>query len=350
MVEYMKAVVIEAPGVIKMLEVPKPAIRPDYALIKVAYSGICGTDLAILKGDMSAIRNGSIKYPVRIGHEWSGVVCETGANVRCLNPGDRVVSDSGTECGECPACINGRHELCKDWRSLGTINAWDGSFAEYMLMPEWRLHKLPDNVGLEEAALSEPASIAYNGVKKAEINKNSLVLVVGTGPIGLAAVRLAKIEGAAKVLLAGRKDQKLDAGKIMGADATVNVTKGSLKDFVMSQTDGAGANAIIEATGDAGALVSCLELCSFGCAISLISFYEKPLDGFDVDKLVLSAAALKGVAGDAGTLPQVIRLMSEKALDISPLITHRLGFGEMIEAMKNARGSNEGKIKMLVRM
>ena len=126
----MRAFQIDGPGVVSEISVPVPEIAEDEVLIRIAYSGICATDYEILGGEMALIREGKIRYPVRFGHEWSGTVEKVGGKVTKFKPGDHVLSDSGISCGKCPVCKEGRYFSCKNKRSVGTVNCWDGSFAE----------------------------------------------------------------------------------------------------------------------------------------------------------------------------------------------------------------------------
>ncbi|MHB8277236.1 MAG: zinc-dependent alcohol dehydrogenase [Candidatus Humimicrobiaceae bacterium] len=346
----MKALVITAPGEIQIIETDKPKAGPKDVVVKVVYSGICGTDISILKGELSFIRDGLIKYPVRIGHEWSGIVSEVGDEVKDFKPGDRVVGDAGVSCGKCEHCLNGRYELCEYVKSVGTINTWDGSFAEYILMPFWHLHKLPDNISLEEASLIEPCTIALHGLKESNINRTSNVLVVGTGAIGLAAVSMVKIMGAARVLLSGRKPFKLDTGKAMGADDVVNVTNEELKDFIMRHTNGKGINIIIETSGNIETINNCMEIIAPNGIFCLIGFYEAYLNNFNIDKLVVTGIQVKGIAGSVGLIPEIISMMASGKLNVKPMITHRFKFSQAVEAIKTAREKNDAKIKMLIEM
>ena len=344
----MKALIVAAPGDIRMIETEKPNVGAKDVLAKVMYAGICGTDLAILSGDMSFVRDGLIKYPIRIGHEWSGIVEEVGEEVIGFKPGDRVVSDSGVTCGKCEHCLSSNFKLCENIRSVGTINCWDGSFSEYMIMPYWHMHKLPNNISMEEAALIEPTSIALSGVKQSNISSESRVLVVGTGPIGIAAVSLAKNAGAAKVLLSGRKKFKLDVGKTVGADAVVNVTKEDLRDFIMKNTEDKGVDVIIETSGNIEILNQCLDVAKPKALIALIGFYEKNLNDFNIDKFVVNRLQMKGILAELGLVQEVIGMMASESLNLKSLITHKLKFNEAIEAMRTANEKNDTKIKMLV--
>jgi 2-desacetyl-2-hydroxyethyl bacteriochlorophyllide A dehydrogenase len=346
----MKAIVIEGPGDARMREVAKPETGRDGVLAKVAYAGICGTDLAILSGDMSFIRDGSIRYPVRIGHEWSGVVEAVGPDVTRFRPGDRIISDTSVACGICGHCLRGEYALCGDVRSLGTINCWDGAFAEYMLMPERHVYKLPDEISLEEGALFEPAGISLTGLKQCNLQPGSTVLIIGTGPIGLTAIPLAKAMGAGKVFISGRKPFKLAVALQMGADFAVNSVEEDLAGIIRRETDGKGVDAVIETSGNIHVINSCMDLVRSRGIIALIGFYEKNHKDFNIDALVMKAATMKGILGDFGTPREVIDMRLKGNFSFKPLITHVFRLDEAIWAMKTAEERNDTKIKMLVKV
>jgi 2-desacetyl-2-hydroxyethyl bacteriochlorophyllide A dehydrogenase len=331
-----------------MVEVDKPKVGKTDVLAKVMFSGICGTDLSILSGDMKLVRDGFIKYPVRIGHEWSGIIEEIGREVQGFKPGDRVVSDSGVSCGECIHCKEGHYDACENIKSVGTINCWDGSFAEYMLMPIRHLYKVPDDISLEEAALIEPTSIAFAGLKNSNAISGKKVLIIGTGPIGLAAIPFAKTMGAEKIFISGRKPYKLNVGKNMGAEVTINATKEDLIKIVMEETGGKGADIVLETSGNTDVFSQCIDVVTRGGMVTLIGFYDKNLNDFDIDKLVTKQVHLQGILGEFGLPQQVINIMEKEKISLKPLITHRFRFGEAIEAMKTANEKNDTKIKMLV--
>lgn len=342
----MKALIVNAPGDIRLIDIDKPKLGAKDVLARVVYAGICGTDISILNGEIDFVR-----YPVRIGHEWSGIVEEVGEDVKNFKPGDRVVSDNGVSCGECEHCLNQEYGLCENGRSLGTINkAWDGCFAEYILMPFWHYHKIPDNITLEEAALLEPASIAWSGVKQCNITKESTVMVIGTGPIGLSAVAIAKYQGAKKVLLCGRKDFKLSIGMQMGADAIVNVINEDLKVFVSNETDGKGVDVVLETSGNIETIHQSLDSINSSGTIALIGFYERDLNGFNIDKLVMTRGKLLGILGEFGQMKETIDILDTGSFSLKPLITHRFKFDEAVDAFKTANEKNATKIKMLVEM
>lgn len=345
----MKAYSISFPGEVSCQEVPKPVPAPDEAVVRVAYSGLCATDLAILSGDMTLVRNGSIRYPVRFGHEWSGVVESVGKNVTEFAPGDRVVSESGVTCGICEACRQKQWHQCENVHSLGTIRCWDGSFAEYMHMPVRHLYRIPDSVSLMEAALVEPTCIALAGVKKAEIGPGKTVLVIGTGAIGLAAVALAKYYGAEKVLLGGRTEEKLAVGRTMGADACINTRKANVAGFVQQETSGKGVDAVIETSGNVAVIPDILAATAPDARVSLIGFYEKGVPDFPVDEIVTKSLWVSGVMGEFGMPAEVLEILKTGKLDLKPLITHVVPFGKTADVMTNISAYRD-RIKIMVKI
>ena len=155
----MKVLVAHKPGELRVIEMEKPRPGPRETLIKVKHCGICATDISIYEGTLNLGEGTSPLYPVRLGHEWSGIVEETGSENWRVKPGDRVISDTGYSCGECEMCLEGQYQNCEKGRAIGTIGeCWPGAFAEYMIMPERLVFNVPDNVSLDEAALVEPAS------------------------------------------------------------------------------------------------------------------------------------------------------------------------------------------------
>ena len=203
----MKVLLAYAPGDLRVVEMEKPKPGPREVLMKVKHCGICATDVAIAKGTLTLGDGLDPIYPVRLGHEWAGVVDELGSETWRLKKGDRVISDTAYSCGECEHCLAGDYHMCVRNRAIGTIkDCWPGGFAEYMLMPERLCYKVPDNVGLDEAALVEPASIGFYGLDRSPLGPGKTLLVIGTGPIGLGGMACAKATGCGRTILAGRKD------------------------------------------------------------------------------------------------------------------------------------------------
>jgi L-iditol 2-dehydrogenase len=346
----MKATSVIKPGLLLTEEVPLPEIGPKEVLCKVAYCGICGTDMAILSGELSFVEDGLITYPCRIGHEWSGVVEKVGALVKGFKPGDRVVSDNGVACGDCGPCMEGNYACCENSRAVGTVNCWPGGFAEYMVMPFRHLYKLPDNVSLEEAAMIEPSMIAFNGLKSSGVGPGCTVLIVGTGPIGLAAINIAKAMGPSKILLSGRRDAKLEVGRKMGAQVTINTKKENFREKVMEATGGKGVNAVVETSGNIEVLNEVIDIIKPGGTLALIGFYEAELNNFKIDKVTLGMINIKGIAGSNSIAPKIIDLMANRQIDLRPLITAVYPYERINEAFDEVKENKDTRVKVLVKM
>lgn len=338
------------PGRIGFEEVEEPPLRPIDVRVRVKYCGICGTDLGIYSGNSGLVRDGLIKYPKRIGHEWSGVVEEVGADVTNVKAGDPIVSMNGTPCGECAACAAGRVFDCPNWQSVGTIGTAPGAFAETMTLPASVVYRLPDHVALDEAALTEPASIAYNGLLHFDFTGWPALVIIGTGAIGLTAVPLAKQLGAGKIILAGRKDVKLEVGCAMGADIVVNTTRENLTEAVMRETEGLGAQAVLETSGAPDCLLSGVNSTRAKGRVTSVAFYEQPLDGLNIDSLVMRGVSLQGMYGHPGVMEELLLLLGAGKLNLRPLITHVYPFHEAPEVFRRVHEKADTKIKMLIRM
>ena len=204
--EKMKRLTVFGPHDARFETVEKPLATGDMVVCKVLRVGVCATDQSIYTGESSFIRSGEIVFPTRFGHEWVGRVESVGPEVTGVKPGELVYSDNFVSCGKCEDCRNGRLSRCKSVRSVGTVNIWDGCYAEYMQMPERHIYKLPPELSLDEGALIEPASIAYDAFKGTSLKESDTVAVFGTGAIGMISVWLAKYYGAGRVILVGRSD------------------------------------------------------------------------------------------------------------------------------------------------
>lgn len=344
----MKALTVLKPHVAEYQEVKRPEAVGRFMTVKVERAGICATDFSIFTGDCSFVRSGEIVYPVRFGHEWSGTVVECGDEVTGFKPGDRIYSDSGISCGKCPDCLAGHYDKCRFIRSVGTINCWDGCFAEYISIPDYNAYHIPDSVSFDEATLIEPSAISYDAFRNIELNDASTVVVIGTGAIGMSAVWLAKYLGAGRVVVVGRTPSKLEIGKMIGADIAVNSTETDPVKAIKELTDGQGAELVIETSGSDKALYQGIYMTRNDCRICSLSFYEHDLDGVPVDHLVLNKISLVGGAGRFGNPQKVCEIFEKNPVKLTPIITHRIKFDEMKDFLENSSKYARSKIKVMV--
>lgn len=255
----MKAVVKTEAGYDHMvyMDVDEPVAAGDLVKIKVAYSGICGTDLHAFKGEYSSTRP-----PVILGHEFSGIVTEIGPDVKRIKIGDRVTSETTyTTCGKCAMCRSKDYNLCGNRQGIGTqIN---GSMAEYVISREESVHVLPENVSLLSAALTEPLACGVHAViEKGKIQPGEVCVVFGAGAIGQMVAQVAKGCGAT-VIMAGLSNDKerFEIAKRCGIDVTVDQMKEDLREIVLSMTGNEGADKCFECSGAVVAANTALELC-----------------------------------------------------------------------------------------
>jgi L-iditol 2-dehydrogenase len=245
----MKAIVKyrEGKGFVELREVPIPAPGSQEVRVKVEYAGICASDLHILNYDIAI----TIKPPVVMGHEFSGVIDQLGAGVEGWNVGDRVVCEANYEvCGTCRYCTSGFYNLCAHRRVLGYWH--DGAFAPYTVVPATRLHALPAEISFQQGALIEPTACVVHGVcELITVGKGDMVLISGPGAIGLTALQVVRAAGAHAIVAGTGEDVKrLEMARKLGADHVVDVSAEDLGKKVAELTSGQGVDVAIECAGN----------------------------------------------------------------------------------------------------
>jgi L-iditol 2-dehydrogenase len=346
--ENMRAARLFGPQDLRIVDLPIPELGPGDVLCQVKCAGICGTDYSIYTGEFSFVKNGGVKFPFTPGHEWSGVVAAVGRAVTHFKIGDRVVGDTCVSCGTCVSCLLGDYLSCEKVFCVGTVNAWDGGFAEYTVFPERHLFLVPDNVSFDAGAFVEPAATSLYAVQCAQVTIGDTVLVHGSGPLGLLAAKLAKLAGASKVFITGRKDFKLKTALTFGADVAINTTRDSLKETVLRHNNGKKIDRVIETSGAVELLTASFDLVRSGGTIAAVAFYDKTIDRLEIDKLVFGNITLCGAAGSTGMYQPVLRLMASGALDITPLISGRYPFRDILRGYADMKDKNDIRIKWLV--
>ncbi|WP_315075010.1 galactitol-1-phosphate 5-dehydrogenase [uncultured Clostridium sp.] len=243
MLNKMKASLLYGIGDVRYESIDVPEISSNEVLVKVKNVGICGSDLP---RSMISGLSGGAKYPIILGHEFSGEISQIGSEVKNIEVGDRVAVAPLVPCGKCVYCKSGDYGLCTDYNIIGTrVN---GALAEYVKVPAEHILKLPDSLDFETAAGIEPATIAYHGLAKANINVGDSVVVLGCGPIGQFAIQWAKVFGASKIIAVDIFDEKLELAKKLGANYTVNSKETDSVAEILDITAG-GADAVIETAG-----------------------------------------------------------------------------------------------------
>lgn len=320
----MKAVVKydNVAGATEVREVPVPSIGPDDVLVETAYIGICGSDPHMHHNKVSY----KVNVPLILGHEFAGVIAEVGANVTGWKVGDRVTSETHADyCGKCVLCRTNNYHVCRERKGYGF--QIDGAFAKYVRVPSRILHKVPENVSLKEAALTEPLCVAYSSlVKHSPLKPGDLVVIIGPGPIGLLCTKIASILGASDIVVVGTDgdDARMEIAKKMGATMTINSSQQDPVPIIMGMRDGYGANLVVDAAGFSPTLKLSLDVVRPCGQINKIGWGPGPV-GFSLDQLISKAVALQGTFSHTWDVwEKCLVLMGERTVDLGEVITHEL--------------------------
>jgi len=342
MARTMRAQVIEAPGKMVLKQVPVPEISPDEVLIKVSMCGICGTDWKIYKGEYA-----SEFLPMISGHEFWGVIEEVGSNARGLNKGDRVAVDICLPCGTCYYCRRGDELLCETFTQLGIHT--DGAFAEYVKAPWTNCYLIPDEVDALSAAFVEPLTAVMQAAKKMDVAIASSVVIIGTG-LGILHGALAKLRGAAPVIVIGRSESKLRLAKQLGADFTININEvDDPVTEVKRLTGGIGADYVLESVGTPETYEQAFSMVRRGGKVEAFGICPPDQKAcFSPYEFVLGEKKVSGsCAGIGNDWGDVLTLLKYKRIDPTPMFSMIVPLEELEQALHELR-TNKDLIKVFV--
>lgn len=271
----MKAGVVHAKNDIRYEEIGTPEATPGRVLVKVKYTGICGSDVPRVNGDACHY------YPNVLGHEFSGTVVETGEGVESLKAGDRVAGIPLVPCMECEDCRRGDYSLCRHYSFIGSREF--GSFAEYISIPEKNAVRFGDNVSFEQGAFFEPATVALHGLLRLPYQGGGTVAVLGGGTIGMMTVQWARIFGAKKVVVFDIAPGRLELGMRLGADAGINTLEEGFMEKAMDLVGGRGYDYVYETAGNTATMKMAFRLAANKAGVCFIGTPTRELS-FTVDE------------------------------------------------------------------
>jgi len=305
-------------GDVEIREIPKPTCGPDQVLLEVRAVGVCGSDIHMWREHQSW----EIKLPLVLGHEFAGVVAAAGENVTAFKPGDRVACETAASvCNQCVYCLSGNYNLCPHRLGYGALA--DGAFTRYVAARPQILHRVPDHVPFEHAALTEPICVAYNGlVEKTTFKPGDLVVIQGVGPIGIMALQIARLRGAGPIVALGTglDEHRLAVAAELGANYTLNVQREDAAALIRSLGDGFGADLVVDCTGVSQALAQALDLVRPNGLITKIGWGPQPLD-FSLDPLVGKAVTLQGSFSHTyPTWERALGLLAQNQINLGPVI------------------------------
>ncbi|GAB3943013.1 L-threonine 3-dehydrogenase [Kribbella albertanoniae] len=320
-------------------DVPEPKIEADEVLIKVLRTGLCGTDLHIQSWDAWAQKN--VPVPMVTGHEFVGEVVEIGVGVRDVAVGDLVSGEGHLVCGRCRNCRAGRRHLCIKTRGLGVHVA--GAFAEYVALPAQNAWVHKDPVDLDVAAVFDPFGNAVHTALSFPLVGED-VLITGAGPIGVMAAAVALHAGARNVVITDLSEYRLDLARKIGVTRAVNIGSETIAEAQLSLGMREGFDVGMEMSGQPAALRDMLANMNHGGKIAMLGL---PADEIAIDwsVVVLNMLTIKGIYGrEMFETWYSMSVMLERGLDLTPVITHRFGYGDFERAFDVARQGLCGKV------
>ncbi len=345
----MRALVYHGSGQRSWDQVPDPQINDDFdAIVGIDAVTICGTDLHILQGDVPAVQPGTV-----LGHEAVGTVEAIGSAVRSVQPGDRVLVSCINGCGICPPCREGRYGQCRGGGGWVLGHLVDGVQAEYARVPyaDLSLHKLPATVSDEAAVmLADILPTSYEvGVLAGDVRPGDTVVIVGAGPIGLAALMTARLYSPAQVIVVDPVSSRVDAAKSLGADIAVRNGDGG-EDPVALVTDitgGLGADVVIEAVGAPQTFELCTELVRAGGHVANVGVHGAPAT-LHLESLWIKDVTITTGLVDTWSTPRLLGLVAGHQLDPAPLVTQTFTLDQMMAAYDVfSSASQTGALKVL---
>ena len=343
----MQALVYNGPGRKAVEDRPRPVLSmPGDAIVRVTRTTICGTDLHILKGDVPTCRPGTV-----LGHEGVGVVVDVGAAVTAFKAGDPVLISCISSCGRCAACRKGMFSHCETggW-ILG--NSIDGTQAEYVRIPHADTSLYPIPAGSDEEALVMLSDILPTGfecgVLNGRVQPGGSVAIVGSGPIGLAALLTAQLYSPATIIMIDLDDNRLPVATRFGATATINSAAGDAGARVMAATGGRGVDTAIEAVGIPATFALCQEIVAAGGVIANIGVHGHKVD-LHLERLWSHNVTITTRLVDTGSIPMLFETVKAHRIDAGKLITHRFKFDQILLAYDTfAKAADTHALKVVI--
>jgi len=344
----MRALVKTAsqPGLV-LQDQPVPEYGPSDVLIRVEKAGVCGTDLHIYEWDKWA--QNRIHPPLVVGHEFMGVVEAVGDAVKLVAPGDRVSAEGHIADLTCFLCRTGEAHICEQVKIIGVDR--DGAFADYIVMPEFNVWKLDPSIPDEFAAIFDPLGNAVHTVMAAGVSTKSVV-ITGVGSIGLMAIPVARAAGAAAVYAVDVNPAKLELAKSLGADETFDARDPDVVDEILRRTNGDGADVLLEMSGSGQAIDNGLRMVRNGGRAALLGIPSDSISINLAERIIFKGLTVLGINGRRmfETWYQTQALVKSGRVDLRPVITHVLPFGEFDRAFALMKSGEAAKIVLDVKV
>ena len=334
----MKAVLIERPNEVALVELETPSPDPGEVLVRSHVAGVCRTDLEMLHGGLTDPR--WVRFPLVPGHEWSGSVAELGEGVTDLEVGERVVCEGMIPCNRCRRCKEGNTQLCLNYDQIGFTRP--GGYGEFVRVPRHVVHRLPESVSFAAGTLVEPAACVLRGLERGRPRPGDTIGVIGVGTLGSLAVTLAKLYSPGALVAYGVREEELTFARALGADATAHVAE---QDPVAATHEllGGGLDLVLETAGAAAAVDLATRLVRPGGRVVLLGIAgEGKMLEIPADRIMFADMDVVGSCSyPTSAWSSVVRLLEHGLLDLDQIVTHRFPanrFAEAFALMDNRQG------------
>ncbi|MEH6945161.1 2,3-butanediol dehydrogenase, partial [Bacillus sp. JJ722] len=327
----MKAAVIYGKKDVRIEDWKEPTVETGHVKVKVAWAGVCGSDLHAYHHGMGISLNphpvSNRQVPLVFGHEFAGTVVEVGEEVTNVQVGDRVAVEPLIYSKEDYYVKQGKYNLSNDFGFIG-LNG-DGGFAQFTVVSASSVHKLPNQVSLEEGALIEPTAVAMQAVKASALQTGDTVAVFGAGPIGLLTVIAAKAAGASKVFVIDLSQERLDKALEVGADVVINSASEDVKERIIKETVH-GVAVSYEAAGVQPTFTTAVDVLKKGGQLMVIAAYAKPVE-LNINSLLVREINIVGSIGYRHVFPEVIQMIASGQMDVKKVITKKIQLDNLVE-------------------
>lgn len=345
----MDAIVLHGVSDLRYEQVPIPDLKPGTVRVGIGFCGVCGSDIP------RCYAKGTYHFPTICGHEFAGTIEACGAGVTAFAVGDRVAVFPLLWPEDHPACEAGKYAQSDGYDYLGSRS--DGAFSEYVIAPERNLLRVPDNVSLEEAAMTEPAAVALHAVRRASLRLGDTIAIFGLGPIGMMVAQWARSMGASKIALFDILPGKLQLARDLGYDHVFDSRETDAVEVVNGLTGGRGVHVAIEAAGVPPTLLSALSVTRRAGRVVMLGnpSADVTLPAPLISQIMRREVDLFGtwnsdysVHGDDDDWRTTLEAMSDGTLDLKPLVTHRVPLAKGIDALEMMRTQSEFFAKVLI--
>ncbi|MCL5110056.1 MAG: NAD(P)-dependent alcohol dehydrogenase [Chloroflexi bacterium] len=341
----MKAGVLYKAHDLRLEERPRPAPAPGEVLVQIKAVGICGSDMHLY--EEGRIGNTVLEQPVVLGHEAAGEVVELGSGVTSLKVGDRVAMEPGIPCRQCAYCKRGEYHLCPDVKFHG-VPGNDGYFAEYATIPADFAFKLPANLDYVQGAMLEPLAVGLQAATEGEVRPGQSVAILGSGPIGLAALQASLVHGATNVIVVDVVEKRLEMAKELGASHVVNAAHTPAVQEIARLTGGLGADVVLETAGAVPTIQQTLYAARRGGVVVLVGIASQANVPLDVVRIVRSRMQVRGCFRYVNQYPVAVSLASTGKVDVRSTVTHSFPIDQLTEGIEFAIKRKDVAIKCVV--